>query len=83
MKRNIPFVLCLLMSAVVWAGEPAKHFTSMEINHLRVKTPGLFGKEKSFSIRLDTLKEGEFCFPLPGGKVISRYDAEAGIAEMI
>lgn len=58
---------------------PAKsNFTAMEVNHIRVKTPGLFNGRKSFSIHLDSIKENEYCFPLPGGKVISAYGARRG-----
>lgn len=50
----------------------------MEVNHIRVNTPGLFNERKSFSIHLDSIKENEYCFPLPGGKVISAYGARRG-----
>lgn len=74
---QIFFLLFICITA--WAGGPAKsNFTAMEINHVRVKTPGLFDGRKSFSIHLDSLKEDEYCFPLPGGKVISPYGARRG-----
>lgn len=45
---------------------PAKsNFTAMEVNHIRVKTPGLFNGRKSFSIHLDSIKENEYCFLFP------------------
>ena len=45
----------------------------MEINHIRVATPGLFDQSKSIELHLDSLKEGEYTFPLSDGKVISNY----------
>lgn len=73
MKKSALLLVLVLTGVALWAGEPAKGFTAMETNHVRVKTPGLFSKHKSFSIHLDSLQEGEYCFPLPGGKVISPY----------
>lgn len=77
--KSTQFIFLLFLSVTAWAGGPAKNnFTSMEINHVRVKTPGLFEERKSFSIHLDSLKENEYCFPLSGGKVISPYGARRG-----
>lgn len=78
MKLNVWIFLLFFSALVAKAGEPAKSFSSMEINHLRVATPGLFDGKKSFSIHLDSLKEGEYCFPLPGGKLISAYGSRRG-----
>ena len=45
------------ISVAAWAEGPAKsNFTAMEVNHIRVKTPGLFNGRKSFSIHLDSIK---------------------------
>lgn len=79
MIKSIQLLFLLFISAVVWAEGPANtHFTPMEINHVRVKTPGLFDGCNSFSIHLDSLKECDYCFPLPGGKVISPYGTRRG-----
>ena len=78
-KRSTQLVLLLFISMTAWAGGPAKNgFTPMEIAHLRVKTPGLFDGRKNFSIHLDSLRENEYCFPLPGAKVISPYGSRRG-----
>ncbi|EJX05543.1 metalloendopeptidase [gut metagenome] len=61
-----------LMAAVPSWGQTSA-FTSMERNHLRVPTPGLFADSTHFSVRFDTLSVGNYCFPLPGAKVISPY----------
>lgn len=77
--KSAQLLFLLFISVAAWAGGPAKNnFTVMEVNHVRVKTPGLFAGRKSFSIRLDSLQENEYCFPLPGGKVISPYGARRG-----
>jgi len=77
--KSTQLLFLLFISVVAWAGGPAKsNFTAMEVNHIRVNTPGLFNERKSFSIHLDSIKENEYCFPLPGGKVISAYGARRG-----
>ena len=50
----------------------------MEINHIRVATPGLFDKGKQIEIYLDTIADAQYSFPLPGGKVISPYGRGRG-----
>lgn len=77
--RKALLLLLLLVGWAVQAEEPVKGgFSAMEMNHIRVKTPGLFDGRKHFSIHLDSLREDEFCFPLPGGKVISGYGTRRG-----
>lgn len=77
--KSTQLLFLLFISMTAWAGGPAKsNFTAMEINHVRVKTPGLFEGRTSFSIHLDSLKENEYCFPLPGGNVISPYGTRRG-----
>jgi S1-C subfamily serine protease len=61
------------------ADEPVKTvFTHMERSHVRVHTPGLFSKGNSVEIHLECLADSQFCFPLPGGKVISAYGSRGG-----
>lgn len=50
----------------------------MEVNHVRVATPGLFAKSNHIYLHLDSLKEHEYAFPLPGAKVISAYGSRGG-----
>ena len=61
MKRATSILLLVILTIAAWGGEPAKNFTAMEINHIRVKTPGLFSAHKSFSLHLDSLQDNEFC----------------------
>lgn len=77
--KGIWLLFLLFLSVEMKAGGPAKsNFTDMEINHVKVSTPGLFKSGNTITIHLDSLKEGEYCFPLPGGKVISGYGSRRG-----
>ncbi len=80
MKKTIGFLIWLVACAKMGAGEPVTTFSSMEVNHLRVATPGLFDGRSSFTVCLDSIQEGAFCFPLPGGKLISAYGSRNGHA---
>lgn len=82
MRNKLLFILsgvwmCSMLS--VGAVEPQKkQFSDMERNHVRVKTPGLFAKGSTVEIHLENLSDSAFCFPLPGGKVISAYGSRGG-----
>ena len=79
MENTLIWLLCTLFSIVNNVDLPEKpHFSSMEINHIRVATPGLFTKDKNLLLYLDTLTETEYAFPLPGAKVISPYGTRRG-----
>lgn len=75
-------ILTFLIISIFALGANAQHgsrsvFSDMEVNHVRVATPGLFSKENRIVINLDELS-GNYCFPLPGGKVISGYGTRGG-----
>lgn len=79
MENTLIWLLCTLFSIVNNVDLPEKpHFSSMEINHIWVATPGLFTKDKNLLLYLDTLTENEYAFPLPGAKVISPYGTRRG-----
>ena len=78
MKRLATVGILHFMALAVFAQAVKTSFTGMEREHLRVRTPGLFEGGKGFSLRLDSLPEDAFCYPLPGGKVISRYGSRGG-----
>ena len=79
MESTLIWLLFTLFSIVNNVDLPEKpHFSSMEINHIRVATPGLFTKDKNLLLHLDTLTENEYAFPLPGAKVISPYGTRRG-----
>lgn len=75
--KNI-FLLLLLSLPVIVGAQNKTSFSSMEVNHVRVATPGLFDKSNHLYLHLDSLKENEYAFPLPGGKVISAYGTRGG-----
>lgn len=76
--KKLVFILWIMTGTCLFAGTPVLHFSNMEANHIRVKTPGLFDGRQRFLVCLDSLKEGRYCFPLPGAKVISPYGARRG-----
>ncbi len=49
------------------------HFSSREINHVRVGDSERFKDSNVEIVDLSAIQEGDFVFPLPGGKVISPY----------
>ncbi|MGI6219728.1 MAG: M23 family metallopeptidase [Bacteroidaceae bacterium] len=76
-KRNIVktvgLFVCGLFLISADEAEGTREFTQMERSHVRVKTPGLFANGNSFFLNFDALPDEEWCFPLPGAKVISPY----------
>lgn len=74
MKHTL-LLVTLLLSMTLQAQDKTS-FSSMEVNHIRVATPGLFAKGKSLYLQLDSLKN--YAFPLPGAKVISAYGSRGG-----
>lgn len=79
MKRILVLQLCLSsLFAYSQEDKTSNNFSDMERNHIRVATPGLFSHDKHLYLHLDSLQEGEYAFPLPGGKVISPYGRNKG-----
>lgn len=80
MLRTVIYIIAALgFWLESYAVEPVKAgFTEMERNHVRVKTAGLFAGSNSFEIHLEELSDSAFCFPLPGGRVISAYGSRGG-----
>lgn len=76
--RKFPsaLLLPLLLLFLCSAGTPEKSpssFSRMERSHVHVRTPGLFAGGNRLVVDLSRLPAGEWCFPLPGAKVISPY----------
>lgn len=71
-------LIVFLMSVVVGYSQNNSQFTSMEVNHIRVATPGLFSEGKYLYFHLDSLAERGYAFPLPGAKIISPYGLARG-----
>lgn len=67
--------VCLL--CINLSGKSQTKFSKMEVNHVRVATPGLFSKDNSIVLDLKSLSRN-YSFPLPGAKVISGYGTRGG-----
>ena len=79
MENTLIWIICTLAAMVGKVDLPEKPcFSDMEINHIRVATPGLFADGNSLILHLDSLAENEYSFPLPGAKVISGYGSRRG-----
>ena len=71
--KDILILLFVLFFPMIANAQDKSSFSFREVNHIRVATPGLFAKGNHIYLHLDSLKEHEYAFPLPGGKVISAY----------
>ena len=71
--KNILILLTVLLLPLTAAGQDKSSFSAREMADVRVATPGLFAKSNHIYLHLDSLKDHEYAFPLPGGKVISAY----------
>lgn len=75
--KNFIFILLLSGFSQIAVAQDKPHFSDMEMNHVRVATPGLFSKRNFILFNLDSLAMN-YSFPLPGGKVISDYGTRGG-----
>ena len=76
--KNILILLTVLLLPLTADGQDKPFFSAREMADVRVATPGLFAKSKHIYLHLDSLKDHEYAFPLPGGKVISAYGTRGG-----
>ena len=76
--KNILILLTVLLLPLVANGQNKSSFSAREVSDVRVATPGLFAKDNHIYLHLDSLKDHEYAFPLPGGKVISAYGTRGG-----
>ena len=66
--KDILILLFVLFFPMIANAQDKPSFSFREVNHIRVATPGLFAKGNHIYPHLDSLKEHEYAFPLPGGK---------------
>ena len=76
--KNILILLTVLLLPLTADGQDKSSFSAREMADVRVATPGLFDKSNHIYLHLDSLKDHEYAFPLPGGKVISAYGGHSG-----
>ena len=77
MRIRILVPLLLIALGATAQGKKTVFFT-METNHIRVATPGLFSQRELIELPLEDIPDTEYSFPLPGGKVISPYGRGRG-----
>ena len=78
MKNILILLTVLLLLPLTADGQDKSSFSAREMAAVRVATPGLFAKSNHIYLHLDSLKDHEYAFPLPGGKVISAYGTRGG-----
>ena len=78
MKNILILLTVLLLLPLTADGQDKPSFSAREMADVRVTTPGLFAKSNHIYLHLDSLKDHEYAFPLPGGKVISAYGTRGG-----
>ena len=76
--KNILILLTVLLLPLTADGQDKPSFSAREMADVRVATTGLFAKGNHIYLHLDSLKDHEYAFPLPGGKVISAYGPRGG-----
>jgi murein DD-endopeptidase MepM/ murein hydrolase activator NlpD len=72
MKNTFLFLLSLCF-IVTSNAQDKKNFSGMEVNHIRVSTPGLYDNDNQLHWHFENFTEKDYAFPLPGAKVISPY----------
>lgn len=78
MKNILILLTVLLLLPLTADGQDKSSFSAREMADVRVATPRLFDKSNHIYLHLDSLKDHEYAFPLPGGKVISAYGTRGG-----
>lgn len=78
MKNILLYLLFSGISFLTELPDTKPHFSDMEVNHIRVATPGLFANNNRILLHLDSLSKDDYAFPLPGAKVISGYGRQGG-----
>ena len=68
--KDILILLFVLFFPMIVNAQDKSSFSFREVNHIRVATPGLFAKGNHIYLHLDSLKEHEYTFPLPGVMVL-------------
>lgn len=71
--RNTFIAGLFLLLPLCAAAQNKSPFSGRETIDIRVTTPGLFAKSNKIELKLDSLTEKQYAFPLPGAKVISNY----------
>lgn len=73
MKQHLLLTLLFLLCFAGTTKDKHNPFSQMEREHIRVATPGLFSRQKTIYLDYENYTDNDYSFPLPNGKVISRY----------
>lgn len=76
MKKELISLLFLVAFPAI--AQEKSSFSLMEIAHIRVATPKLFADSNHIDLHLEAITNSDYCFPLPGAKVISPYGRGRG-----
>ena len=72
-SRTLIILALLVVTLTAWA--PVRNeFTPAEQQSISVETPGLFDKSKTIRIDMSLLRDDEYSFPLPVGKISQGKD---------
>lgn len=81
--KNILILLTVLLLPILAYAQSKSSFSSMEVNHVRVATPGLFAKSNHIYLHLDSLQEHEYAFPYREPKLFPLTELAEDIREQI
>ena len=80
--KNILILLTVLLLPILAYAQSKSSFSSMEVNHVRVATPGLFAKSNHIYLHLDSLQE-HMLFPYREPKLFPLTELAEDIREQI
>lgn len=72
MRHFLTYILLFTTALIAYA---KNDFTDAEQQQISLETPGLFAKSASFQVDFSILKQSEYSFPLPVGKVINETNS--------
>ena len=72
MRHFLTYILLFATALIAYA---KNDFTDAEQQQISLETPGLFAKSASFQVDFSILKQSEYSFPLPVGKVINETNS--------
>ncbi len=79
MKFSFSFIgycFLLLFTLPIYAEDD--HFSTAEQKDIRIKNPDIFKKSDNFIVHFEMIHPKDFCYPLPGAKLLSPYGMRRG-----
>lgn len=81
--KNILILLTVLLLPTLAYAQSKSSFSSMEVNHVRVATPGLFAKSNHIYLHLVLCKSMNMLFPYREPKLFPLTELAEDIREQI